>query len=69
MSATMSGSDTRPSMRAAAVVMRSTADRFDAILADGSLTEAEVLRRLELEADELYRAMATLDRELGERPA
>jgi len=55
-------------MRAAAIVMRSTADRFDAILDEPSLTEAEVLRRLELEAGDLYRAMATLDRELGEPP-
>ena len=64
----MAQPDTRPSMRAAAIVMRSTADRFDAILDEPSLTEAEVLRRLELEAGDLYRAMATLDRELGEPP-
>ena len=56
----------RPSMRAAAAVMRSTADRFDDILSDPSLSEAEVLDRLALEADELCRAMGTLDRELEE---
>ncbi len=62
----MAGSDARPAMRATAAVMRSTADRFDAILADPSLSEAETLRRLALEAEELYRAMGTLDGELEE---
>ncbi len=56
----------RRSLRAAAAVMRSTADRFDAILSDVSLTEAEVLDRLALEAHELCRAMGTLDAELEE---
>ncbi len=56
----------RPSMRAAAAVMRSTADRFDAILYDVSLSEAEVLERLAHEAEELCRAMGTLDAELEE---
>ena len=60
------GGDTLPSLRAAAAVMRSTADRFDAILTEESLTEAEVLDRLALEAEELFRAMGTLDRELEE---
>jgi hypothetical protein len=44
--------------------MRSTGDRFDAVLADVSLSEAEALDRLSLEAEELYRAMGTLEREL-----
>ncbi len=44
--------------------MHSTADRFDAVLSDLSLSEAEVLGRLALEAEELCRAMETLDREL-----
>jgi hypothetical protein len=44
--------------------MHSTADRFDAVLIDESLSEAEVLDRLALEAEELCRAMETLEREL-----
>ena len=56
--------DTRRSLRAAPAVMHSTADRFDAVLIDESLSEAEVLDRLALEAEELCRAMETLDREL-----
>lgn len=66
VSATMAERGTRPSLRAAAAVMRSTADRFDAILSDVSLSEAEVLDRLALEAHELCRAMGTLDAELEE---
>ncbi len=66
LSPAMAETDTRRSLRGAAAVMRSTADRFDAILSDGSLSEAEVLERLALEAEELYRAMGTLDAELGE---
>jgi hypothetical protein len=62
----MAARTTVPSFRAAAAVMRSTADRFDAVLADESLTEAEVLRRLTLEVDELCRAMSTLDAEIEE---
>ncbi len=62
----MSEGDTRRSLRAAAAVMRSTADRFDAILSDEALTNAEVLGRLALEIEELYRAMGTLDGELEE---
>ena len=65
-SATMADSDTRPSLRAAAAAMRSTADRFDAIPSDVSLSEAEALDRLALESEELCRAMGTLDRELEE---
>ncbi len=42
----MAKPDTRPSLRAAAAVMRSTADRFDAVLSDVSLSEAEALDRL-----------------------
>ena len=38
LSATMADSDTRRSLGAAAAVMRSTADRFDAILSDVSLS-------------------------------
>ena len=66
VSATMAERGIRPSMRAAAAVMRSTAGRFDVILSDVSLSEAEVLDRLALEAEELCRAMGTLDRELEE---
>ncbi len=46
--------------------MRSTADRFDAVLSDVSLSDAEALDRLSLEAEELYRAMETLEAELEE---
>jgi hypothetical protein len=46
--------------------MRSTADRFDSVFSDVSLSGAEVLDRLALEAEELYRAMEMLDRELEE---
>ncbi|HZC13873.1 MAG TPA: hypothetical protein VE270_07625 [Thermoleophilaceae bacterium] len=60
----MDETDTRRALRAAAAVMRSTGDRFDAVLADVSLSEAEALDRLSLEAEELYRAMGTLEREL-----
>ncbi len=62
----MAETDARRSLRAGAAVMRSTADRFDAILSDVSLSEAEALGRLALEADELSRAMGTLDAELEE---
>jgi hypothetical protein len=41
----MAEKGTRPILRAAAAVMRSTADRFDAVLSDESLAEAEVLGR------------------------
>jgi len=37
--------------------MRSTADRFDAVLSVESVSEAEALGRLTLEAEELCRAM------------
>ena len=50
LSATMADGDIRPSLRAGAAVLRSTADRFDAVLSDASLSEAEVLGRLALEA-------------------
>lgn len=66
LSATVAESDTRRSLRAAAAVMRSTADRFDAVLSVESLSESEALDRLALEAEELCRAMETLDRELEE---
>ena len=56
----------RRSLRAAAAVMRSTADRFDAVLSGASLSDGEVLGRLALEGEELCRAMETLERELGE---
>ena len=46
--------------------MRSTADRFDAVLSGASLSDGEVLGRLALEGEELCRAMETLERELGE---
>ena len=62
----MAETDIRRSLRAGAAVMRSTADRFDAILSDLSLSEAEALDRLMLEAEELCRAMGTLDAELEE---
>lgn len=66
LSATMDDSELHPSFRTGAAVMRSTVDRFDAVLSDESLSEPEVLRRLALEAEQLYRAMGTLDRELEE---
>ena len=62
----MAETDIRRSLRAGAAVVRSTADRFDAILSDLSLSEAEALDRLMLEAEELCRAMGTLDAELEE---
>ncbi len=42
LSRTVDETDIRPSFRAAAAVMRSTADRFDTIVSDESLSEAEV---------------------------
>ena len=62
----MAETDIRRSLRAGAAVVRSPADRFDAILSDLSLSEAEALDRLMLEAEELCRAMGTLDAELEE---
>jgi hypothetical protein len=65
VSPSVPGGDTRSTLRAAAAVMRSTAERFDAVLADESRPELEVLTELSREVDELERAMATLERELA----
>jgi hypothetical protein len=55
----------RTAMRDAAQVMRSTADRFDALVAREDLTLHELQAALEEDVAQLDAAMATLVREMG----
>ena len=54
----------RESLRAAAKVMRATAERIEAILDEQPLSEERVVERVGAEVELFGAAMATLDREL-----
>jgi hypothetical protein len=51
-------------LRAAAKVMRATAERMEAILGEGRLSEAQLVERVGADVEVFLAAMATLDREL-----
>ena len=58
----------RHSLRAAAQVMRATAERMEAILTHVSLSDEAVLARLAADVEVFCAAMETIERELSSPP-
>ncbi len=56
---------TEDSLRAAAKVMRATAERLEAILEEHPLSEERAVERVGAEVELFVAAMATLEQELG----
>ena len=56
--------DTADSLRAAAKIMRATAGRMEAILAERSASEEQLVEWVRADVEVFLTAMATLEREL-----
>jgi len=59
--------DTADTLRAAAMIMRATAARMEAILTERSLSEEQMVDRVGADVEVFLAAIATLDRELWPR--
>ena len=63
----MAEPDTADTLRAAAMIMRATAARMEAILTERSLSEEQMVDRVGADVEVFLAAIATLDRELWPR--